>query len=280
MIAGRPWSQTGSRHRMRMHPAKMRCSGVLIRKARLITAVSRWGRNGSIMGIHMPLNGNKYILSIRPSELSYHRSCRQEGVQGEEGYKGTLTTQHILAIYHLARSKAGRVLAFRPRGIFTIGDPSFAAPSFQPAFSHPHQRELMYSTWLEWLYAHTRAHARTSRRILNVSGEHERCGVPWGRCCRVVSVMRDTFARIPPRELSACVGPLSIHQFHRTFNREGDTTRDVSTELNEKGTAGSKIGTNVHACPFVLVTWRRRELSIFIGSPSAKKSSARETTWD
>jgi len=74
--------------RMRTHPAEMRRSGVLIRNARLITAVSRWGRNGSIMGsgIHTPLNGNKYILSIRPSQLSYHRSCRQERVERGGGH--------------------------------------------------------------------------------------------------------------------------------------------------------------------------------------------------
>lgn len=77
-------------------------------------------------GIHAPLSGNKYILSIRPTQLSSHHSCRQE----RRGDKDGGTDIVVLAIYHLARGRSTPRARPSPPRDFHNRDPSFPFDSF------------------------------------------------------------------------------------------------------------------------------------------------------
>lgn len=95
------------------------------------------------------------------------------------------------------QARVRRVLVFCPCGTFTIGILLSLRPlPFQPLFfssSSPARPELMYDSWLEWLYARTRAHFE-AKRMLSVPGECGQCGVSWEKRCRVIST--HTQARI------------------------------------------------------------------------------------
>lgn len=125
----------------------------------------------------------------RPTQLSSHHSCRQEGGGQRRG-----TDIVVLAIYHLARSRsARRTLVFRPRGTFTIGEPSFPRDPFHTSrFFLILVTPARTNVWLV-IGVIVRTYARThpeAKRILNVLGERGRCGVPWEKRRRVISRRR------------------------------------------------------------------------------------------
>jgi len=206
-------------------------------------------KNGNIMGsgIHAPLSGNKYILSTQPAQLSSHHSCRQE--------EGGTTVGHWHSPRDLSLSAKQEYTAcssFTPAGLSQSGN--LFSPQPLPAgffsSSSPARRELMYGSWLKWLYVRTCAHIQ-ERREFSMSREGcGRCDVPWEKRCRVISRYAHVSRHHPAfpffhsmPEFTVCV---LMYQFRRTFNREEDINTvswDARVDRRKKNSEEEKANT-------------------------------------
>jgi len=168
-------------------------------------------------GIHAPLSGNKYILSTQPTQLSSHHSLLSADKRRKGPRQGTDIV--VLAIYHLARSRSTLHARLSPSRDFHNREPSFSAsPSIPVGFfsSSSARRELMYGSWLEWLYACTHVHTPKDE-------ENSLCpkGVRSMRCPVRKTLQGDLSVRTR-QVLRLFFFRLLMYQFRRIFNREKD----------------------------------------------------------